>query len=205
MASGDGTLTSTRAVLARLRRGERECREILARHLLPILEARASRHPALGRLRRHVDPADVATETLDRFLHTRAFERFEDQGPGSVRRYLFRILDRVVSDWRRRARRRPDFSASPIEDGEDAGAAASRRLVDPTSAGDLVAAKDLERAAIAVASPGAEQEVARMLLEQGLQPGEIAAATRRSGTSARGFVFRVRAKLRRWLARDASA
>jgi RNA polymerase sigma-70 factor (ECF subfamily) len=103
-----------------VRGGDRQAAAVLFARHDRLLQARAKRF--VGGLSRKVGPSDVLQETY--LAAFRGLDGFEDQGPGSFRRWLEAIADHKAADQAKRHLRAgrsvrrevsPDPSAMPLE------------------------------------------------------------------------------------------
>jgi RNA polymerase sigma-70 factor (ECF subfamily) len=90
------------------------------------LLAQTRGHPLMRFLRQTTTPDDLVDEVFLRALGSGLLQRFEDRGPGSLRKVLTRVLERTLLDACRRlgaAKRAPSLWADPLSGASDDGEA----------------------------------------------------------------------------------
>jgi len=129
---GAGSSACTGELIDRWRSGDPSALDRLVARHNPMLLARAEAHPLRRRLAARPDAGDVAHDALVRVLASGLLARFEDRGAGSLRKVLFRVLDRTLLDALRRERtsKRSANVARAFRDGTDAGLEAFLQSVD---------------------------------------------------------------------------
>jgi RNA polymerase sigma factor (sigma-70 family) len=142
---------------------------------------------------------DVVSEVWLRFYSSGSFERFDDRGPGSLRRYLSVILDRAMIDMVRRAKagKREGGSANvsleECAEGRDPRAGPQVESKDPTPTSGARASElgDLCKAVL----DDREYETWRLIEVEGRLASEVAEALGVTPAAVRGVLFRARFKL----------
>lgn len=123
--------------------------------------------------------------------------RFEDHGPGSLRRALGSILDRVIWDRLRRAgalKRSAEVSSLSCRERDEAPAhTITASSPEPTPSSNARAAEFRERARVLLT--GFEWDAFRLSLEE-LSSVEIASRLGKADSTVREALARARAKLR---------
>lgn len=189
----------TRHLLERALAGDRACESRLFGELSIVLRHEARAHRLMPLLRRSASEEDVVNEAWVRFYSARAYERFEDRGPGSLRRFLVVIVDRVLHDWLRRAsagKRIAGGEALSLEsladggDSREIGVAQSREPTPTKSVrdGELLA---LVREAL----DERERLVWERIEVEQRSSIEVAHELGISDSAVRGVIHRARAKL----------
>ena len=189
----------TEKLIERALAGDREAERLLFEPHHGWLIAKARRHPSTREVERRSSwtPEDLAQEVIRRMLDSGLLNRFEDHGPGSLRRALGSILDRVIWDRLRRAgalKRSADVLGMSCDDGGGAllpevPASSS----EPTPSSSARAAEFREKAKALLS--GVEWEVFRLSLE-GLNSVEIASRLGKADSTVREAHARAKAKLR---------
>lgn len=189
---GDGCdVESSLQLLARLRTGDTQARELLMARYLPRL-----RHWARGRLpawaRGVAETQDLVQDTLVRTFHHMA--SFEPTSEGALSAYMRRALLNRIREEIRRTRRRP--SGLPVDSQHvDAAPSPLAAAIDAQTLGRY-------RAGLAELRP-LEQDLIVLRLEMGCSFEEIARLTRRpNANAARSAVNRAVAHLVEVLRRD---
>lgn len=104
------------ALVERASQGDREAFDTLVARSRKELESHVASRLG-GRLRGELERDDLLQETVARALES--IERFEWQGEGSFRRWLFGIAENVTHEAARKLRRGPDLEAFPDLPGTD--------------------------------------------------------------------------------------
>ena len=166
-------------LVRRVRAGDDAAATLLHDRCEPLLRARARRR-LVGGLRRRLGASDIVQEAF-----AAAFERldaFEDQGPGSFRRWMETILDHKASDLMKRhvtaGKRSVRREASGALGSSDAGPAG--RDATPS----VVVVRAEEREALRRAIEGLDGDDRLVLDLVNGQGQDFAEAGRRMGRSA---------------------
>lgn len=178
-------------LMGRVNAGERDAlAELFRRYERPMVNffVRGFGHPT--------DAEDLTMETFLRVF--RYADRFGDKG--SFRAWLYCLALSVGRDWARRSRRRPEVTASSVEEAW-VGATDGRRDRDPEAVAVRGAMARVVREAV-LALP--ERERAALLLReyQQLTYEEIAVALGTSLSAVKMLLLRGRARLRKRLEPD---
>jgi RNA polymerase sigma factor (sigma-70 family) len=198
------TFPPTRDLLDRYRAGDAAAELALFERLRTQLLAKASAHPRLRTLRRHVSAEDAVHEVSWRALSSGLLTRFEDRGPGSLEAALLTILDRTLVDMGRRhgARKRGgdalvhSLDASKEFSGDSSVARTMAEALPDSATTPSVRARSNELLANCrqILSP---REFEAWKLVECLEQDSVDAGRRMgvSDSSVRGLVKRAKAKL----------
>lgn len=92
----------TGALVPLAREGDQLAWSVLCQHLQPGLDRRVRRHRLMPVLAVRHAPQDIISMVWLRFLGAEGLDRFRDEGPGSLLRYLGAFVDHVMGDLVRR-------------------------------------------------------------------------------------------------------
>lgn len=195
----DPELTLTHKLIARYLEGDRVAEHGLFKKHSELLLNRARAHPWMSGLRAHLSPEDVVDEVFLRALSSGLLREFDARSRGSLKRVLFKILDRVLVDLFRRhgavKRRLPPLLSGSGEEAENPKwsleALVPSDTTTPTSNARATELLELCRQHL---SPR-EWEVWRRVEVDGLGADGTAQALGLTPSAVRSLMFRARAKL----------
>jgi RNA polymerase sigma factor (sigma-70 family) len=194
----------TSELLVRVRAGDSRAVDLLIERLDVELLRRVRRDRRARGVRAFFPPEEIVQEVWQRVLRSDALRRFQDHGEGSLRRYLGRLVERTIIDCHRRlVRRRAFLQTQPELPAPDDDAPACPRSTEPSPT-SIVRTRDLWSAVLSHLR-GMERTIARLAVEHGLGPSDIARSLGVRSIIVRCKFFRLRRRLRRLFGGDDGA